>query len=147
MSWGVDRRCSLDPKLLWPADTALIRPLAWEPPYAAGVALEKTKKKKNQKGQPQLLWPPGEGGDARMGPYSEGESPVSSAWCSGFFDGSTASDSIDGVQVWPGLQDRQLLLFASWGTRLEPSHHAVRKPKPEERPIWKGTSGHQPAST
>ena len=24
----------------------LIRPLAWEPPYAAGVALEKTKKKK-----------------------------------------------------------------------------------------------------
>ena len=30
---------------LWlkPEATALIRPLAWEPPYAAGVALEKTK--------------------------------------------------------------------------------------------------------
>ena len=26
--------------------TALIRPLAWEPPYAAGEALEKEKKKK-----------------------------------------------------------------------------------------------------
>ena len=31
--------------------TALIRPLAWEPPYAAGVALkrQKTKKKKRKK--------------------------------------------------------------------------------------------------
>ena len=28
---------------------ALIRPLAWEPPYAAGAALEKTKKKKKRK--------------------------------------------------------------------------------------------------
>jgi len=28
--------------------TALIRPLAWEPPYAMGVALEKTKKKKKR---------------------------------------------------------------------------------------------------
>ena len=27
------------------AATALIRPLAWEPPYAEGAALEKTKKK------------------------------------------------------------------------------------------------------
>ena len=35
------------------AATAPIRPLAWEPPNAAGAALEKaknTKKKKNQKG-------------------------------------------------------------------------------------------------
>ena len=35
--------------LLWlwcrPAATALIQPLAWEPPYATGVALEKTEKK------------------------------------------------------------------------------------------------------
>ena len=29
--------------------TALMRPLAWKPPYAAGVALEKTKKKKKKK--------------------------------------------------------------------------------------------------
>ena len=49
MSCGVGHRCSLDPVLLWlwhrPAATALIRPLAWEPPYAAPVALEKMKKK------------------------------------------------------------------------------------------------------
>ena len=36
-----------DPMLLWlwrgPAATALIRPLAWGPPYARGLALEKTK--------------------------------------------------------------------------------------------------------
>ena len=47
MSYGVDRRCSLDPTLLclWfrPAATALIRPLAWEPAYAVGEALEKAR--------------------------------------------------------------------------------------------------------
>ena len=36
-----------DLALLWlwcsPVATAPIRPLAWEPPYATGVALEKTK--------------------------------------------------------------------------------------------------------
>ena len=44
-------RCDSDPELLWlwhrPVATALIRLLAWEPPYATGAALEKTKK--NQK--------------------------------------------------------------------------------------------------
>jgi len=39
--------------LLWlwcrPGATAPIRPLAWEPPYAKGEALEKTKKKKDEK--------------------------------------------------------------------------------------------------
>ena len=53
MSWHVGRRCDLDPKLLrlWrrPAATALIRPLAWEPPYAEGAALEKTEKDKKKK--------------------------------------------------------------------------------------------------
>jgi len=48
VSCGVGRRCGLDPVLLWPwhrpVATAPIRPLAWEPPYAAGEALEKTKK-------------------------------------------------------------------------------------------------------
>ena len=36
-----------DLALLWhrPAATAPIRPLAWEPPYAMGVALKKIKKK------------------------------------------------------------------------------------------------------
>ena len=48
MSCGVGHsRCSdLVLLRLWcrPAATALIRPLAWEPPYAAEVALEKGKK-------------------------------------------------------------------------------------------------------
>ena len=52
MSCGVGRRCSLGPILLclWyrPAATVLIRPLAWEPPYATGAALEKGKKKKKE---------------------------------------------------------------------------------------------------
>ena len=36
---------------LWcrPAATAPMRPLAWEPPYAAGAALEKKRKKKKDK--------------------------------------------------------------------------------------------------
>ena len=41
-----------DMALLWllrrPATIALNRPLAWEPPYAVGAALKKTKKKKIQ---------------------------------------------------------------------------------------------------
>jgi len=49
MSCGVGCRCSLDPTLLWlwrrPAAVALIRPLVWEPPYAAGVALKRQKTK------------------------------------------------------------------------------------------------------
>ena len=49
MSCGVGRRRGLDPTLLWlwcrPAAVALIRPLAWELPYAAGAALKRKKKK------------------------------------------------------------------------------------------------------
>ena len=33
----------------WWAAVALIRPLAWEPPYAAGAALKRQKTKKQQK--------------------------------------------------------------------------------------------------
>ena len=48
VSCGVGRRCGSDLVLLWlwhrPAATAPTRPLAWEPPYAVGAALEKTKK-------------------------------------------------------------------------------------------------------
>ena len=53
MSWGLGRRVGSDLALLWlwrrPAAVAPIRPLAWEPPYAAGAALKrpKTKKKKS----------------------------------------------------------------------------------------------------
>ena len=51
MSCGVGRRCGSDPALLWPwcrpVATAPIRPLAWEPPYAVGAALEMAKRLKN----------------------------------------------------------------------------------------------------
>ena len=54
MSWGVGYRHGSDPALLWLccrlAAIVLIRPLAWEPPYATGVALKsKTKKKEREK--------------------------------------------------------------------------------------------------
>ena len=46
----VGLRCGSDPVLLWlwcrPAATGPIGPLAWEPPYATGVALKRPKKKK-----------------------------------------------------------------------------------------------------
>ena len=53
MSCGVGRRRGGDPELLWLwhrlAATALIPPLAWEPPYAEGAALEKAKRQKKKK--------------------------------------------------------------------------------------------------
>ena len=49
VSCGVGRKHGWDLVLLWlwhrPAATALIGPLAWEPPYATGAALEKAKNK------------------------------------------------------------------------------------------------------
>ena len=52
-SWGVGCRHSLDLAFLWlwcrPVATAPIRPLAWEPPYASGAALEKAKRQKKKK--------------------------------------------------------------------------------------------------
>ena len=41
MNCGVGGRRGLDPELLWLAATALIRPLAWEPPYATAAALKR----------------------------------------------------------------------------------------------------------
>ena len=53
MSCGVGHRCGSDPELLWLwrrlLATALIEPVAWEPPYAAGAALEKAKRQKRKK--------------------------------------------------------------------------------------------------
>ena len=53
MSCGIGGRGGLDPALLrlWrrPVATALIGPLAWEPPYAPGAALKKQNKTKNKK--------------------------------------------------------------------------------------------------
>ena len=52
MSGGVGCRLGSDPTWLWlwrrPVATALIRPLAWESPRAAGVALEKAKSQKTK---------------------------------------------------------------------------------------------------
>jgi len=53
MSCGVGGRRGSDPVLLWlwhrPVATAPIGALAWEPPYAAGVALKRQKDKKKRK--------------------------------------------------------------------------------------------------
>ena len=51
MSCGVGYRRGSDPAWLWhrPASTAPIRPLAWEPLYAAGADLEKAKRPKKKK--------------------------------------------------------------------------------------------------
>ena len=50
MSCGVDHRGGSDPALLWLwcrlTAAALIQPLSWEPPYAAGVALQRPKTNK-----------------------------------------------------------------------------------------------------
>ena len=52
MSCGVGCRCGSDPTQLWlwhrPVATAPIQPLAWEPPYATGVALKKAKRQTNK---------------------------------------------------------------------------------------------------
>ena len=53
VSCGVGCRRGLDPSLLWLwrrlVATAPIRPLAWEPPYATGAALEKAKRQRKKK--------------------------------------------------------------------------------------------------
>ena len=55
MSYGVGCRYGSDPTLLWlwcsPVAIAPICTLSWEPPYATGVALEKTEKRKKKKGK------------------------------------------------------------------------------------------------
>ena len=63
MSYSIGHRHSLDLGLLWLwfrlAAASPIRPLAWEPLYAAGTALKKQKKKKEEKKSHQatFLWP------------------------------------------------------------------------------------------
>ena len=53
MSCGVGHKRGSDPELLWLwcrlAAAAPIRPLAGEPPYAAGVSKEKAKRQKKEK--------------------------------------------------------------------------------------------------
>ena len=58
LSCGVGRRHGSDMAWLWlwyrPAAAARIRPLAWEPPYAAGAALKKQKIKIKKNKVPQF---------------------------------------------------------------------------------------------
>ena len=53
MSCGIGHRCGSGLMLLWLwhrlVAAAPVRPLAWEPPYAVGVALKIQKKTKNKK--------------------------------------------------------------------------------------------------
>ena len=66
MSCGVGRRCGSDMALLWLwlwlAATASISPLAWEPTYAMGAALDKAKRQTNKQKKKKncieefLLW-------------------------------------------------------------------------------------------
>ena len=53
MSCGAGQRLSWDLAMLWlwcrPEAVALTRPLAWEPPYATGAALKRTKRPPPQK--------------------------------------------------------------------------------------------------
>ena len=60
MSCGIGHRRSLDPAWLWlwcrPVATAPIGPLAWEPLYAAGAALEKAKRPNKQINKIVKLW-------------------------------------------------------------------------------------------
>ena len=59
MSCGVGHRCGSDLTLLWLwyrlAAVALIRPLAWEPPYAMGEALKSKQNKTKQKNNSKLM--------------------------------------------------------------------------------------------
>ena len=61
MSCGIGRRRGSDPKLLglWRRLVAMapIRPLAWEPPRVAGVALEKAERQKKKKASSQNFFP------------------------------------------------------------------------------------------
>ena len=60
MNCGVGCRHASDPALLWLwyrlAAVAPIGPLAWEPPYAVGVALKKKKKKKKKDILAHITW-------------------------------------------------------------------------------------------
>ena len=69
---GVGHRRGSDTALLWlwhrPAATALIGPLAWEPPCAVNVALEKDKKKKKREEEEASLGHPSGDPPVPVGP-------------------------------------------------------------------------------
>ena len=57
MSCGVGHRHGSDLEWLWhrPTATALIRHVAWEPPYAVGVALKSKKTQQQQQKRTSML--------------------------------------------------------------------------------------------
>ena len=59
MSYGAGCRCDSDPVLLWLwhrlVATAPISPLAWELPYAMGIALKRQQQQQQQKDKGYLL--------------------------------------------------------------------------------------------
>ena len=59
MSCGVGRRRGSNPVLLWlwpkPAAAALIGPLAWELPYAAGMTLKRQKKEEEEEEEDSFI--------------------------------------------------------------------------------------------
>ena len=71
MSCSIGCRHGSDLALLWlwqrPVATALIQPLAWESPYAAGVALKRRKAKNENKKQKQTNKKPALGSDPWSG--------------------------------------------------------------------------------
>ena len=60
VSCGAGHRLGSDPAWLWlwcrPVATAPIGPLAWEPPYAVGVALKSKKKKRREREKQKRSW-------------------------------------------------------------------------------------------
>ena len=62
VSCGVGCRCGLDPSWLWlwpwcrSAAAAPIQPLAWELPYATGLALKSKKRKGGREGGKKMQW-------------------------------------------------------------------------------------------
>ena len=63
MSCGIGRRHTSDPELLWHrlAAAAAVRPLAWDLPYAAGVAIKSKKRVNREAGKEHLRWVVSEG--------------------------------------------------------------------------------------
>ena len=58
MSCGIGCSRGSDPELLWLAAVAPVRPIAWESPYAVGVALQSKEAKKKKKGSGGISWWP-----------------------------------------------------------------------------------------
>ena len=58
MSFGVGLRCGWDPSLPWLAALAPVQPLAWERPYAPGMALKRQtdRKKEEKEGQIKIMF-------------------------------------------------------------------------------------------